>query len=241
VSRSGPAGRASAGWIAVLVALAAIGLVLAASRSGRTATVTPVTTASPPASGPAPVTVSPPPRRESADRGGDRTAASVAIDAFLGLMVAAVLVLSGYLAWTWLRRADRDRLVRRRNRLPDRPATPPAVPDRPLAGALTEAVDEGLRQLDEEDPQEAVIACWVLLEQAAAAAGTARRPSQTPTQLVTRVLAEHLVTREALDRLVELYREARYSQHVLGAQARAEARTALERVRRELTGGVRLR
>ena len=39
------------------------------------------------------------------------------------------------------------------------------------------------------DPRRAVIACWVRLEQAAAAAGTPRQPGDSPTDLVTRLLA----------------------------------------------------
>jgi len=222
----------------VLVAVAAIGLVLVASRSGRTATVTPVTTASPAQSPPTPTLDRTAPL-DSAQPGESQDTPSLAIAAFLGLVVAALLALVGYATWTRIHRGGDGGLVRRRPRPPRRPPPPP--PDRPTVESLTEAVDVGLRRLDEGEPSDAVIACWVQLEQAAAAAGTARRPSETPAQLVTRVLAQHLVTRETLERLVGLYREARYSGHVLGPGARAEARTALERVRGELTAEGRVR
>jgi hypothetical protein len=215
----------------VLVTVAAIGLVLAASRSGRTATVTPVTTASP-----APAMRSPTPGPSAAEasaRPGEIPDAPLPVAAFLALVVAALVALVGYAAWTWLRQDGGGGLVRRRRRPPHRP--PPPVPDRPAVESFTEAVEVALRRLDEGEPADAVVACWVQLEQAAAEAGTARRPSETPAQLVTRVLAQHLVTRETLERLVGLYREARYSRHVLGPGARAEARMALERLRGELT------
>jgi len=238
VSGAGPARRAAVGWVAVLVTVAAIGLVLATSRSGRTATVTPVTTVSPAQPPPTPTlhrTAAP----DSARPSKSQDAPPFAIAAFLGLVVAALVALAGYAAWTQIRRDGGGGLVRRRPRPPRQPPPPP--PDRPTVESLTEAVDVGLRRLDEGEPSDAVIACWVQLEQAAAAAGTARRPSETPAQLVTRVLAQHLVTRETLEQLVGLYREARYSGHVLGPGARAQARTALERVRGELTAEGRVR
>jgi len=219
------------------MALAAIGLVLAAARSGRTSTVTSVTSPAPADRSTAPP-ASPGPQ-ESTAPGGHQATPPLVIDAFFSLLVAVLLALLGFVGWTWMRRAG-GRWVRRR-RLPRRQPHPPPIPAGPAPEALTEAVDAGLRRVDEGEPQDAVIACWVLLEGAAAAAGTARRPAETPAQLVARVLAEHRVTEHALDRLATLYREARYSQHVLGEPARAEARGALERIRRDLTGAARVR
>ncbi len=56
------------------------------------------------------------------------------------------------------------------------------------------AVDAGLADLDDGDPRAAVIACWVRLEEAAAAAGTPREPGDTPGELVLRLLAGHQVS-----------------------------------------------
>jgi hypothetical protein len=224
-----------AGWVAVLVTLAGIGLVLTASGSGRTATITPLTTVSPsaPPTGSIVVTAGP---QQTPSPEPNESSPRPAIDAFLGLLVAAVLIMFSYLSWSWIRWGGIGP-VRRRHRAPHRSRRPADPVAEPVAGGpLTEAVEAGLRLLEEEEPHDAVIACWVLLERAAADAGTARRPAETPGQLVTRVLAEHRVTRTALDRLVVLYREARFSRHVLGEPARAEARAALEQVRRELSG-----
>jgi hypothetical protein len=231
VSGSRPVHRAVAGWVAVLVSLAGIGLVLVASASGRSATVAPVTAASP---APEPSLVTSGPPQEPAATGPVRSTPPFVIDVLIGVVVAALLVLIAFVTWTQVRR-DGDGLVRRRVRAARRPPPAPVAAE-PAAGALAEAVDAGLRLLDEGDPPDAVIACWVWLERAAAAAGTPRRPSETPAQLVIRVLAEHAVTEEVLDRLATLYREARYSRHVLGEPARAEARATLERVRQELAG-----
>jgi hypothetical protein len=79
-----------------------------------------------------------------------------------------------------------------------------------------------------------VIACWVRLEQAAAAAGTARLPGDSPTDLVGRLLAEQQVDPRVLAALLAVYREARYATHTVDDQMRAQARSALEQLRADL-------
>jgi Domain of unknown function (DUF4129) len=227
--RGMPAGRAVAGWVAVLVALAGIGLVLTAARSGRTSTISPVTTLSP-APQPSTITLNSAPPEDSSPPPLHRSAPWPVYATYV-LLVLVVVALVGHLTWA---RFSGGRVVRRRTGGYRRPRPLP-IPDRPGPERLTEAVDAGLRRLEEGEPTDAVIACWVVLERAAADAGTARRPSETPAQLVDRVLAGHQVSQRALDRLAGLYREARYSRHVLTEADRAEARAALGQVRHELT------
>jgi hypothetical protein len=83
-----------------------------------------------------------------------------------------------------------------------------------------------------------VIACWVRLEHAAAAAGTRRNPGDSPTDLVGRLLAEQQVDRGVLAALLEVYRQARYATHTVDDRMRAQARSALERLRADLGAGV---
>jgi hypothetical protein len=99
------------------------------------------------------------------------------------------------------------------------------------------AVDAGLSDLDDADtdPRRAVIACWVRLEQAAAAAGTPRQVGDTPAELVTRLLAGHAVSPGALYPLAEAYRLARYATHTVDPTMRDQARAALGQVRAELS------
>jgi hypothetical protein len=102
------------------------------------------------------------------------------------------------------------------------------------------AVDEGLLELDieDQDPRRAVIACWVRLEAAAAAAGTPREPGDTSTELVERLLAEHAITPSVLAGFGAVYREARFgTTHVVDATMREQARAALRQVRDELIHG----
>jgi hypothetical protein len=115
--------------------------------------------------------------------------------------------------------------------------------DLPSPAARTEdvvaALDAGLIDLSDTDldPRRAVIACWVRLEQVAASAGTPRQPADSPTDLVTRLLAEHAVDAAVLAGFAEVYREARYATHVVDERMRGQARAALERLRAELTAG----
>ncbi len=60
------------------------------------------------------------------------------------------------------------------------------------------------------------------------------RPSETSAELTVRVLHHLDVDPRPVARLAALYREARFSEHELGEDARADARTALEQLRRDL-------
>lgn len=100
---------------------------------------------------------------------------------------------------------------------------------------LAEVVDEGLRALQTGRVADAIIACWVKLEEAAAAVGVVRDPAETATELTARVLHRHDVSIVAIDTLLDLYREARYSEHGMGDVSRAAAQSALARVRADLS------
>jgi hypothetical protein len=133
---------------------------------------------------------------------------------------------------------------------------PRVAPVQAAAEDVVAAVDAGLSDLSDTDldPRRAVIACWVRLEQVAAGAGTPRQVSDTPTDLVTRLLAAHFargrselaspaspsgdVTVDAavLAEFADIYRAARYATHAVDEQMRGQARAALERVRSALTG-----
>lgn len=125
----------------------------------------------------------------------------------------------------------------RRGELPVDPT--PTAPPVPHREDVLAAVDAGLADLSDADgdPRRAVIACWVRLEQAAAAAGTPRRPGDTSTDLVLRLLTGHRVDRRVLNQLAGLYREARYATHPVSERERNQARSALAQLRRELAAG----
>ena len=140
------------------------------------------------------------------------------------LVVLAVVAL---VAWMLLR----DRLDGRRR--VEELAEPPAVVSREEVLA---AVDAGLSGLDDNDtdPRRAVIACWLRLEEAAAAAGTPRQPGDAPADLVLRLLSAHQVSAGVLIPLAEVYRLARYATHAVDSGMRDSARAALRQLRAEL-------
>ena len=153
--------------------------------------------------------------------------AALVVLGIAGLVVIAVV------AWAIVRDQTRRRAGRRRLRAP-------AEPEPRTAEDLVAALDAGLEELSDadRDPRRAVIACWVRLEQAAAAAGTPRHPGDSPTDLVGRLLAEQRVDGEVLAALLEVYRQARYATHTVDDQMRVQARSALERLRADLGAGV---
>ena len=144
------------------------------------------------------------------------------------LSVGALLMVAG-LVWALVRDYLRRRPARAGRRRETRRA-PRTADD------LVAALDAGLEELSDtdRDPRRAVIACWVRLEDAAAAAGTPRHPGDSPTDYVGRLLAEQQVDAGVLAALLEVYREARYATHTVDDQMRQQARSALERLRADL-------
>lgn len=110
------------------------------------------------------------------------------------------------------------------------PITPlPALPDE-----LVDTADARLALLQEGDPRNAIVACWVDLEDAAAAAGLPRRPHETAAEYTVRVLHTWDVAPDAMGALAELYREARYSRHPLTEEHRAAAVERLNAIHDDL-------
>ena len=153
--------------------------------------------------------------------------------AALVVLGIAGMVMVALVVWAILR----DQSKRRRRR---KGRSQPVRDEPRTAEDLVAALDAGLEELSDtdRDPRRAVIACWVRLEQAAAAAGTARHPGDIPTDLVGRLLREQQVDARVLAALLEVYRQARYATHTVDDQMRGRARSALERLRADLGAGV---
>lgn len=187
-------------------------------------TFTPTETAS------APTPIGPPPQRQRQARPMPDWLKAL-WQALIWLVFAAVALFLGRLIYRIARKVE----------LPQAEAVD-AEWERVKAERLAEAVDTGLSRIDSGTPTDAVIACWVALEEASASAGVARDPSETPAEFTVRVLGIGGISEPQLDRLGQLYREARYSTHGSSEEARAEARAALLRLRDELAvaqpGGV---
>jgi hypothetical protein len=84
--------------------------------------------------------------------------------------------------------------------------------------------------LADGEPRNAIVACWLRLEDDVAAAGWPRHAAETSAEYTTRVLAAVGLDGEAVTALAALYREARFSTHTLGEADRSRATAALRAV-----------
>lgn len=103
---------------------------------------------------------------------------------------------------------------------------------------VEEAVNAALAEMDlGTDPRAAIMACWLHFERASEAVGIERESSDTPSDLVRKLLVRHELDGGALRRLSEAYLRARYSPHQVGETDRDQARDALIALQAQL--GVR--
>lgn len=215
----------------LLVGVAAAGFVVLASAGGSVRPLSestlrssprPLPTFTPTESVSAPTPIGPPRQRQVKPRPMPEWLKAL-WQALVYLVIAAIALFLG----RWIYR------VIRKVELPQAEVAD-AEWERVKAERLAEAVDTGLSRIDSGTATDAVIACWVALEEAAASAGVARDPSETPAEFTVRVLGVGGISEPQLNRLGELYREARYSTHGSSEPARTEARAALLRLRDEL-------
>ncbi|GGB70518.1 hypothetical protein N798_12290 [Knoellia flava TL1] len=143
----------------------------------------------------------------------------------LVLIVAVVVLL---VVRALLRRLRRDPVT------PKDEVEAPVLPDVLVAGVRASEA-----QLEHGTSTEAVINAWLTLERTAAEVGLEDDVARTPAELVGAVLGDFDVDRVAIERLADLYREARFSVHPIGETQRAEAREALRSVREDLTRPLR--
>jgi hypothetical protein len=145
----------------------------------------------------------------------------IAVAVLVGVLVALNLALR----WLWARRW----------RAPDAPEEVEfeVLPEQ-VARALRDDRAARLAAVDQGTPRNAIVACWLRLEEVLAAAGVPARRSETSSEYVVRALHEIDLDPRPVSRLAALYREARFSEHPVGEDARREARAALEDLHRDL-------
>lgn len=217
--------------VAVLVTVLGLGLLLWGSGQGSPPVAEPQGTWGPPqirmpeqpepvtgepAAGDGTETQDPPP--EGADRAVD-----------LLLLLCAALVVAGVLLIlrALLRRGRRER-------------EPLREPEDELVALLDASGEEvRYRALTEGEPRNAVVACWVALEEAVDRSGLTTDPSETAAELTTRVLGRWQVEPSAISDLSEAYREARFSRHPITQERRRAAVDALRRIHEDLRRRVR--
>lgn len=122
-------------------------------------------------------------------------------------------------------------LAIRANRRRRRAAPPESAREAPDRALLTDRrAARQARMVRKGSPREAIIATWLDLERLVAAAGVPRRPSETSSELVVRVLDDREVPAAALTDLAALFREARFSTHELTEALRERAAGDLDAV-----------
>lgn len=139
----------------------------------------------------------------------------------LGLVIAMIIyaVIS-----TWLGR------VRTRRKPP--PAAPDHVVVLPAVTVADVVLDEEsqLEALAHGEPRNAIVACWLRVEDDVAKAGLPRHAAETSTEFTQRVLASSLFDAAPVIELAALYREARFSRHRMGQPERDCAMVALRQI-----------
>ena len=115
---------------------------------------------------------------------------------------------------------------------PERRDDAPAPPQR---DALLEGLSAGIGDLEAiADPRAAVIACYARLEALLASAGVARRPADTPLELLERALVALGAAAGSAAALTELFQRARFSDHAIDESMRSRALEALRDIRAQV-------
>lgn len=132
------------------------------------------------------------------------------------------------------------RLLLRRRRLegtmlPRTTAETEAEPEADPPGELVDEVADSMSSITGGSPRNAIVATWIRLEDALVAAGFEPRAAETPTEFVRRTLTTFALDEQAIGRLADLYREARFSTHELTEAHRDEAVDCLQQLHRQLT------
>ncbi len=153
---------------------------------------------------------------------------------WVGELVEALLLLGGgWLLWLGVR-AFRDRLLAREH--PTRIAAEFETQPDPevVAQRVSSALAEQLNGLAAGTPRNAIVRCWVLLEDAARDLGVGPAAAETPTEFITRFLHRLDVDPRPAGQLAHLYHAARFSTHDLVEADRDTARRALVSLQADL-------
>lgn len=145
---------------------------------------------------------------------------SLVVLALVGLLVAGAVALM------------RALLAGQRFRRPRRP--PPADAELDLSDALQQAVADAsaMMRAARDGPAgntaDAVVRCWLALEQVAERAGSPRERTQTPSEFTANLLRTYRADPDAVALLLRLYHQARFSSHPPSPRVAGLAADALE-------------
>ena len=147
------------------------------------------------------------------------------------LAVAVAVAVLALLGWSiWIRLRDRRRLAGRLALA----ATIAPDPADPVGERVSAALADAALSLRRGRSDEAIVACWLRLEQLAEQAGIGRSASRTSGELARRVLETTGADSGRLTRLEALYREARFSDHRMSEDDRESAAQDLTELSRDV-------
>lgn len=104
--------------------------------------------------------------------------------------------------------------------------------------AITADAAAQLAAMAEGSARNAIVRCWLRLEEVIAQAGLPRHTWETSAEFTVRILKRLDLDPRAIGELSRLYGEARFSEHELDETARTAARAALEQLHAELQADV---
>jgi Domain of unknown function (DUF4129) len=108
------------------------------------------------------------------------------------------------------------------------------LPEDAVARALRDDVTGQLAAVEDGNPRNGIVRCWLRLEEIIASAGLPRDRAETSAEFTVRVLRTLDLDPRAIGSLAALYREARFSEHELDEGARTAARSALQQLHSDL-------
>jgi Domain of unknown function (DUF4129) len=106
------------------------------------------------------------------------------------------------------------------------------APDEAIAASISDAIDDLER---EPDPRRAVVAAYARMEGVLARHGVPRRPSEAPLEYLRRALLELGAGGAAVERLTDLFEQAKFSVHPIDDGMKRRAIAALASIRDGLT------
>ena len=120
------------------------------------------------------------------------------------------------------------------DRPPEESSSPLTGSDGRLRKQASRTVQQALAGLRRGDREQAIINCWLRLQELVSAVGYRPAESQTSSELAASWQRVLPFSRPALEELAELYREARFSSHRMSAESLDRATAALNRLHADL-------
>ncbi|HZO35183.1 MAG TPA: DUF4129 domain-containing protein, partial [Gaiellaceae bacterium] len=110
-----------------------------------------------------------------------------------------------------------------------------ALPEPTVAEELASSIGDAIDDLEAEpDARRAVIAAYARMEGVLARRGLQRQVSETPLEYLRRILLDLSARTDAVQRLTDLFEQAKFSSHEIDGTMKLDAIGALRTIREDL-------